>query len=488
MPVAFLYTESTNTIVVTGGTSAAPADFPQFVTKDRATAASLLSAWTPNSNTKVLTYQVRPVELLALLISFVVASKTTETDYIFITGTDWLGAAQTEVIDVSAGNGTYVSTKYWRTITNIDCSDSATGSGTVWANGTVAVTQPILGVVWNKGNGQFQLDCILQNGDGTTATYFKIYLQQIRFICAVTWGLVFKANATFRAEASSLYYYRDTYAPDNSATCVVILRDLEIHNDYYNPFLNFAANATVDIDRLVMSLSGMCLTGGGPNTVITDVNSKVGTYGLALGVGATLSRIRLFGKSRNIYISGGSGISNFYDVIAEAGSLYDVEISSGFTGTGFVGDSVMGTAGVWAVSWVGTGTGSVYRWYTFSLRVSNILDTSIAEALITLKDAAGNTVFSELTGAGGTVAFVGQDSNPAANAVTHTRYYYSGAPVVGYKGPWTLTITKAGYQDYQDVITIDRKMDLEVAMLAPAGGVIPTYMGLVPLGVKQAVI
>ena len=34
------------------------------------------------------------------------------------------------------------------------------------------------------------------------------------------------------------------------------------------------------------------------------------------------------------------------------------------------------------------------------------------------------------------------------------------------KTPHTLTITKTGYQDYQDVIAIDRKMDLEVALLA----------------------
>jgi hypothetical protein len=54
--------------------------------------------------------------------------------------------------------------------------------------------------------------------------------------------------------------------------------------------------------------------------------------------------------------------------------------------------------------------------------------------------------------------------------------------------PHTLTITKAGYQDYQDAVTIDRKMDLEVALLTPKGGVAPTNPGLVPLGIKQVAI
>ena len=122
------YAPATNIVTVTGGASGSPADFASFVAADRAGAGtSLLAAWSPNSNTKALTYQVRPVELLALLISLVVAGKTAETDYIFITGTDAWGAAQTEAMDVSAGNGTYTTTKRFRTITNIDCSDNPAG-------------------------------------------------------------------------------------------------------------------------------------------------------------------------------------------------------------------------------------------------------------------------------------------------------------------------------------------------------------------------
>ena len=64
----------------------------------------------------------------------------------------------------------------------------------------------------------------------------------------------------------------------------------------------------------------------------------------------------------------------------------------------------------------------------------------------------------------------------------------SGYQIVADKNPHTLTITKAGYQDYQEKMTINRKMDMEVALLAPAGGVSPTGLGLVPLGVKQVAI
>jgi hypothetical protein len=57
-----------------------------------------------------------------------------------------------------------------------------------------------------------------------------------------------------------------------------------------------------------------------------------------------------------------------------------------------------------------------------------------------------------------------------------------------YFTPHSLSISKAGYQTYQETVTIDRKMDLEVALLAPKSGVSPINPGLVPLGVKQVAI
>jgi len=172
MAEAYTYTEATNTVVNTGGTSGTPSTFAGFVTADRAGTATLLAATAGLSPTLALTYQIRPVDVIALLITFTVAAKTAEADYIFITGTDWRDAAQTEAIDVTAGNGAYTSTKYFRTITNIDCSDNAAGGGTQWNDGTVAVTQPQWGVIWDYGNGQYQVDCTVVFGNGSTSTYF----------------------------------------------------------------------------------------------------------------------------------------------------------------------------------------------------------------------------------------------------------------------------------------------------------------------------
>lgn len=190
------YTESTNTVEVTGGTSGTPATFADFVTADRAgTDTSLLSAGSP-ANDLALTYAVRPVEDLAIKVKCVVANKTAEADYIFITGTDWRGDAQTEAIDVTAGDGSYETTKYWASITTLDCSDNAAGGGTVWADGDLTVTQDVWGVIWDYGNDQYQISGNLDIGNGSTATYLATEGESITF--APGFHPVTKSNAEFR--------------------------------------------------------------------------------------------------------------------------------------------------------------------------------------------------------------------------------------------------------------------------------------------------
>jgi len=182
MPGTFAYTKATNIIVVTDGTSGAPATFNDMYTADLAGTVTLLAAWAPISSTKALTYQLTPAGAKGLKIDFTVASKTAEADYIFITGTNIDGGAQTESLDVTAGNGTYTTTKWFATITNIDCSDNAAGGGAVWADGTVAVVQNQWGIVWEiVADNQYKIDCDIQIGDGSTATYFTSLHEEIYF-------------------------------------------------------------------------------------------------------------------------------------------------------------------------------------------------------------------------------------------------------------------------------------------------------------------
>ena len=208
MAITFTYTESTNIVIQTEGTSGTPATFANFVTFDRAgTDTKLLDAGGPASDL-ALTYAVRPVEDLALLVKCVVANKTTEADYIFITGTDWRGAAQTESIDVSAGNASYTTTKYWSAITTLDCSDNANGGGTVWADGDLTVTQDIWGVIWDNGSGQYYVTAYLDFGNASTTSYFE---SKREFIVLELAPKITRYATVYMGEALNAYSQNGSY-------------------------------------------------------------------------------------------------------------------------------------------------------------------------------------------------------------------------------------------------------------------------------------
>jgi len=178
----FDYTESTNTIEVTDGTEGAPATFNDMYTADQAGTGTVLNVAENGAAVVALDYQIRPTYDKALKVKCIVAAKTAHADYIFITGTDAWDAAQTESLDVTAGNGSYETTKRFKTITNLDCSDNAAGGGTVWADGTIAVTQDIWGVVWEHvADGQYKIDCNVDFGNDVTSTYFKSSNEEIYF-------------------------------------------------------------------------------------------------------------------------------------------------------------------------------------------------------------------------------------------------------------------------------------------------------------------
>lgn len=501
MPGTFAYATATNIVTVTGGASGSPADFASFVAADRAGAGtSLLAAWTPNSNTKALTYQVRPVELLALLISFVVAGKTAEPDYLFITGTDAWGAAQTEAIDVSAGNGTYTTTKRFRTITNIDCSDNAAGGGTVWANGTVMVTQPIWGVIWDKGNSQYTVNSRFIVGDDSTSTYFKTNNEQIYFPGAYLTGnsqsiIEVKSAATFQSgnlldavvhstsygsciRTDGSVYSSTRLIATNGSTAIVNLYSSLLIGPYSGGHRIYEASGTLTVWNTIIN-GGIILYGITNGSIYNVFCSN--NYTTIQACTCSMDKATSLDAAYGVYLAGDQSVTAKNLVIKRSGTG-----NWRFSGITVDSYAVDCECDAWSMVW-SVSTGSLYRQHIFNLHVADISGNNLSGATVTLKDAAAATVFSVNTGADGKISFPGQDSSPMNNALTHTRYYYSGGAQSSYKGPWTLTITKAGYQDYQDVITLDRKMDLEVALLTLKGGS-PTNIGLVPLGIKQVAI
>ncbi len=194
MAADFTYTEATNLIVTANGTSGTPKTFSDMYTADQAGTATDLLLATAGLSNNTLTHQIRPTHDRALIIKCIVAAKIVHVDFIFITGTDAWDNVQTEALDATT-NGTYTTTKRFRTITELDCSDNPAGGGTQWADGTIQVTQDIWGVVWESvADAQYKIDCDIDFGDNVTSTYFQSTNEMIYF--ADDKEFTIKSNAT----------------------------------------------------------------------------------------------------------------------------------------------------------------------------------------------------------------------------------------------------------------------------------------------------
>jgi len=455
MAIAFTYTEATNIVVVTGGTSDTPATFADFVTADRAGTATLLVATAGLSPTLALTYQIRPVEDMALLITFTVAAKTAQADYIFITGTDWRDAAQTEAIDVTAGNGAYVSTKYFRTITNIDCSDNAAGGGTVWANGTVAVTQPQWGVIWDYGNGQYKVDSHFVVGNTSDSTYFSSVLEMVSFgsplkpsVVALATLSLGKLQGDYGKQGSSWRFNGPLASGatfNNGGTVLIYASKLDIttnsrltfasgtttiknslllgnYGDYPTGeyFRNFAFNGgTISLDKVFLSDVHSLLLSVSPSSLV-DVHLHYGFSGLYTLTGALVTATGFLSsntRSRDVYIGTAAGTANLVDPVVEPSVLR-----------------------------LDNANNVARAQYTINIHITDRDGTAIQTAAVLCEDDADADIFDVTTDASGDIT----EQTITAKSWTGT------SETLDDNNPFKFTISKAGYETLVlENITVD---------------------------------
>lgn len=120
----------------------------------------------------------------------------------------------------------------------------------------------------------------------------------------------------------------------------------------------------------------------------------------------------------------------------------------------------------WEVYWypVAQNPQPVYRQYSFNLRVSDSQDNPIPGASVKIYDRFGALVVDTTTGSDGKIApqtLTHEKRERDPNSVPDG---YTTASILTTYSPYRLVISKSGYQTYDDKLTIDRKMDLEVAL------------------------
>lgn len=111
----------------------------------------------------------------------------------------------------------------------------------------------------------------------------------------------------------------------------------------------------------------------------------------------------------------------------------------------------------WLFNWAGgADTGEVYRQYEFDV-------VTATSATVVLKDNAGNTVFS--------VTSDGTSGAIATQTVSRGYYAQATGDTLQDYGPFTLTISKAGYIPYVHTgIVLDEKIDWRISLHAQLSG------------------
>jgi hypothetical protein len=485
MPGTFTYDAGTNTVTVTGGTSGSPATFGDFVAADR---AGTLNSQDARDITGVdgspvaVTRAIRPVERLVLggpahTLYLVITNWNAASATIRIEGTDYDGNGQQEDIAIS-GNGTLYAVNRYKAITSTQVT-ALSGTGF-----TYTLTQAGWGVIWGKGSGQYEINAIVMIGDGSTSTYFQDKDKQIvldSLSANWTWYWDTKTNAT-----CILGQLEDESYKITSHGCQIILASN--YNGYFRATYLYSCS--------------FFLTG---RSFYHYVSRQWNCHYMGKSLSETIRPNPAYWNNVvasfvTLYPESGSYSHDF--VVSES-ALYSVANAT-FRDATFIGSSLDPTNRAVItfinINLVNTTVSLNSYWgatinllASINIHLTDKDGNAIEGATVNLYDKDGNPVWVEDS------VTTGVDGKIIEKTAQYGRYYALGT-VDGGDGvtylesntPHTLTITKDGYQDYQDIITIDRKMDLEVALLqtvaGSGGGVSPTNLGLLPLGIKQVAI
>jgi len=461
----FTYDVTNDIITVTGGTAGSPVGFIDFWNADKAGTLSL-HARTGISGVDGspvnLTWNARPTDRVVLggakqdLYVVVTAWTNMTSATVKLIGTDTSGAAQTEDLSIT-GNGTYYATKYYATLTQTQVT-AFNGTGSF----AYEVKQGQWGVVWKQSTNGFMFDCRIAIGDGSTATYFTDYAKQITFSSTAisangqNW-LVAQNNATTTFGRCADAIKKTTYDG-----IVFAILDAAHYGYfamggtsyiYYYSCEFWSAGGTIFI-RATRIWNCLLDTNSDPNLVQSggDIDTLIATKayrGLRCYVGVTIQRVFLIGCTYGIFLGGAAGpytISNPYTRYC-TNTLYLSYL----------------TSNVYIINWDSdtyacsgdNSTGTVYRQYTFDLRVTDKAGNPIPGATVTVKDTNGTLVFCVTTKADGTID---------TQTITRTTYSGSNGGTVTDYAPHALTIIKAGYQTYVKTFVLSAKTSWEIKL------------------------
>lgn len=321
-------------------------------------------------------------------------------------------------------------------------------------------------------NFQVRLRARLQVGDGTTVSDFVETQKQVWSPCFALSGSYDFPNVTFAVKNNATLRFGEVadLATKRGKNGCAFISGVEAYRDYC--YLWMEANGYLEIYGSAF-LRNTILGRYIYNAKIWDTVLNRGIWGIR---NSDLSRLTFCNEigpalydlqNTTIYDLASYGAYGiWYPSTARnckfKGTLGYVYRQTG-GGPAYLIDCESNT---WEVYWhpVAENPQPVYRQYSLNLRVSDSQDNPISGASVKVYDRFGTLVADTATGSDGRIAeqvltHEKRERDPNSNPTGYTT-----VSILTTYSPYRLVITKAGYQTYDDKLTLDRKMDLEVAL------------------------
>jgi len=392
------------------------------------------------------------------------------SDTVVITGIDQQGGSLVETIDVSEGNATYTTNSVFRNVTNVACNG--------FSDGTIKVIQKRWGAITQRYSYDFALRACLSIGDGSTPTTMSVTDTNLTFAL----GFFHYANQATLTFGSTTTVVGETYGVNG---CTIY----EGVNFCYNPGMFWRralGTSTLTYNGCRLNFTSMGGQNGG--FMIANANSTVTIRDCSIrGSGqfyftspVLMVRNKFLGCS---WWQCGTGLEAGSKGM-EATAQTSVEYNN-VGGTITYLETFMPSVRLWiykgqlklincslSVSQIFLGYGSTNKdaiklIFTLAMTVQDESGNIIEGANVLIKDVNGTAFLNTQTDANGQIP-----QTELWNA-TATSYSSGGPYVWKYYNPYTVTISKPGYQTKTLKLTMDRKRE-EVEVLEKE---VPIYIG-----------
>lgn len=456
-PITF----SSGKILITQFTEGAQCAFSDLYDADQGGTLTLRSgSYGISGNT--LTTQIQPADDLVLKIDFILDGTTAgRNDELIINGTDKDDEIQLETI-LTESDGTYTTTKWFKTIVDFDCDN--------FGDGTITVRQNRWGIIW-KEDDSFVFDVKIEIGDATWETWFsdsKVnvlfkagilsanaqHLILVRSNAHLTLGVLLNTTTKATSEGIHLidletaYYHHVIYAFGTAETNIYssiftasrdtsryVFRNGKLYNSQFNSdVVNGSTVAPKSMD-------------------VFNCQIFNGFEGWASPSGSSIEKLYVFNSyygfwlaTTNVVLENAYGRNNTYTFRLDSNKHSYI---------------VNADVDTWSISWIGEWLGITprfnYRQYTFDLTVTYPNGTAIQNANVTITHyGQGETQdFTELTDASGQIA---------QKTLTMGFYNQTGGDTIYSYNPHNITITYSGMQSYSKNFTLAEQTEWIIAL------------------------